>query len=67
VRRGGQPYDYLVVLDFEWTCDNRRLPGPPPPLEIIEFPSVLVRAVPRPARAVDEFQAPPRPGPRPPP
>lgn len=37
-------FDYLVVLDFEWTCDdNGALPGG---TEIIEFPSVLLRLKP---------------------
>jgi hypothetical protein len=31
-------FDHLIVLDFEWTCDNAKF-GPP---EIIEFPSVLL-------------------------
>jgi len=45
-------FDYLVVLDYEWTCDNtRRLE----PLEIIEFPSVLVRCS-FPPQIVDSFQ-----------
>ena len=47
-----QPYDYLVVLDYEWTCDNRQKLEP---LEIIEFPSVLVRCS-FPPCIVDEFQ-----------
>lgn len=47
-----KPYDYLVVLDYEWTCDNRRKLEP---LEIIEFPSVLVKCSFPPA-IVDEFQ-----------
>mmetsp|Transcript_29557 Transcript_29557/g.56794 ORF Transcript_29557/g.56794 Transcript_29557/m.56794 type:complete len:319 (+) Transcript_29557:514-1470(+) len=33
-------FDYLVVLDFEWTADNKKGFGPP---EIIEFPSVIVQ------------------------
>ena len=37
-------FDYLVVLDFEWTCDDKgALPGG---TEIIEFPSVLLRLKP---------------------
>ena len=36
-----RPRDYLVVLDFEATCDDTR---PPSPQEIIEFPSVLLSA-----------------------
>lgn len=50
------PFNFLVVLDFEWTCDNRR---GAPPLEIIEFPSVLVRCgtAKHPPRVVDQFQA----------
>lgn len=31
-------FDHLVVLDFEWTCDDRKFG----PSEIIEFPSVLL-------------------------
>ena len=31
-------FDYLVVLDFEWTCDEKKFG----PSEIIEFPSVLL-------------------------
>ncbi len=34
-----QPLDYVVVLDFEATCDDK---NPPVPQEIIEFPSILV-------------------------
>ena len=33
------PLDYVVVLDFEATCDER---GAPDPQEIIDFPSVLL-------------------------
>lgn len=47
-------FQYLVVLDFEWTCDNTRPVRPYS--EIIEFPSVLVRTSPRPAQVVDQFQ-----------
>lgn len=47
-----KPFDYLVVLDFEWTCDRGRAVSP---AEIIEFPSVLVSAS-FPAAIVDEFQ-----------
>eukprot|EP00947_MAST-08B_sp_MAST-8B-sp1_P003845 g3845.t1 len=35
------PYDALVVIDFEWTADNRRRIEPI--AEIIQFPAVLVR------------------------
>jgi len=35
------PLQWLVVLDFEWTCDKKKGFGP---AEIIEFPSVLVRS-----------------------
>mmetsp|Transcript_40053 Transcript_40053/g.55653 ORF Transcript_40053/g.55653 Transcript_40053/m.55653 type:complete len:354 (+) Transcript_40053:81-1142(+) len=45
-------FDYLVVLDFEWTADNKPGFGP---AEIIEFPSVLVRTK-FPFEIVDEFQ-----------
>ena len=34
-------FDYLVVLDFEWTCDDKKFG----PSEIIEFPSVLLSGV----------------------
>ena len=34
-----QPFDYLVVLDFEATCDTQKQPVP---REVIEFPSVLL-------------------------
>ena len=33
-----KPFDYLIVLDFEWTCDDKKFG----PAEIIEFPSVLL-------------------------
>lgn len=37
-------FDFLVVLDFEWTCDDKcAVPGGS---EIIEFPSVLLRLKP---------------------
>ncbi|CEM16655.1 unnamed protein product [Vitrella brassicaformis CCMP3155] len=55
-----KPFDYLVVLDFEWTCDNRPGFGAG---EIIEFPSVLVRT--SPCEIVDEFQVYCRPEERP--
>ncbi|CAK0791041.1 unnamed protein product [Prorocentrum cordatum] len=49
------PMDYLVVLDFEWTADNRR---PMLPVsEITQFPSVLVRLDGRRSAVVDEFNA----------
>ena len=47
-----QPFDFLVVLDYEWTCDNQRRLEPS---EIIEFPSVLVKCA-FPPHVVDEFQ-----------
>lgn len=31
-------FDNIIVLDFEWTCDNKVFG----PSEIIEFPSVLL-------------------------
>eukprot|EP00035_Acanthoeca_spectabilis_P027456 m.466649 g.466649 ORF g.466649 m.466649 type:complete len:294 (-) comp25434_c0_seq1:137-1018(-) len=55
-----KPFNYLVILDFEWTCCNRTKMVPHP--EIIEFPSVLLRLHPGSTRApshavvVDEFQ-----------
>lgn len=45
-----QPLDYIVVLDFEATCDDKH---PPTPQEIIEFPSVLIDM--RTLEPVDEF------------
>lgn len=43
-------FDYLVILDFEATCDARKRPNPQ---EIIEFPSVLFSTVTM--SVVDEF------------
>ena len=52
-----QEFSHLVVLDFEWTCDNKlRQLQPRPPAEIIEFSCVLVKTCPRPATIVAEFQ-----------
>lgn len=49
------PFQYLVVLDFEWTADNRR---PMLPVsEITQFPSVLVRLQGRASVVVDEFNS----------
>ena len=51
-----RPFDFLVVLDFEWTCDKVKNP---PPAEIIEFPSVLVEVGVNAGvapRVVDQFQ-----------
>lgn len=50
--RAPSEYPFLVVLDFEWTCDNRARVNPHS--EIIEFSCVLVQTT-RPARIVDEF------------
>ena len=47
-------YEHLVVLDFEWTCDDRR--SIHPRAEIIEFSCVLVSTLPRPATVVANFQ-----------
>lgn len=47
------PFEHLVVLDFEWTADNRRRMEPC--AEILQFPSVLVRLAGRDSRIVDEF------------
>jgi inhibitor of KinA sporulation pathway (predicted exonuclease) len=47
-------YRHLVVLDFEWTCDNRKPVHPR--AEIIEFSCVLVSTLPRPATIVAQFQ-----------
>lgn len=33
-------YQFLLVMDFEWTCDNKPFPHKP---EIIEFPAVLIQ------------------------
>ena len=47
-------FEHLVVLDFEWTCDDRRAIHPR--AEIIEFSCVLVSTLPRPAAIVAQFQ-----------
>lgn len=47
------PFRHLVVLDFEWTADNRRRMEPCS--EITQFPSVLVQLAGRHTRVVDEF------------
>lgn len=44
------PFDHIVVLDFEATCNNG---APPNPQEIIEFPSVLLSV--EDGEVVDEF------------
>lgn len=49
--RGACPFRYIVVLDFEATCDN---PVQTSPQEIIELPSVLVDTVTN--TVVDEFR-----------
>lgn len=47
------PFSHLVVLDFEWTADDRR---PPKPIsEITQFPSVLVQLDGRRSAVVSEF------------
>jgi len=46
-----QPYEYVVVVDFEATCEADR--AQQEPQEIIEFPAVLVST--REERVVDEF------------
>mmetsp|Transcript_14001 Transcript_14001/g.33945 ORF Transcript_14001/g.33945 Transcript_14001/m.33945 type:complete len:329 (-) Transcript_14001:1167-2153(-) len=51
--RTPQEYEHLVVLDFEWTCDDKRAVRPR--AEIIEFSCVLVSTR-RPAAIVAEFQ-----------
>ena len=48
-----QQMRHIVVLDFEWTCDNRRRVLPC--AEITQFPSVLVRLDGRGSSIVDEF------------
>ena len=58
-----QPFDYMLVLDFEATCDGdvgalrrgERSNRPWPSQEIIEFPTVLIDA--RTMSVVDEFQS----------
>eukprot|EP00439_Symbiodinium_sp_Y106_P053455 s246_g7.t1 len=63
VLRPGSPlqppsFEYLVVLDFEWTADtadNRK--AVKPISEITQFPSVLVRLAGRKTAIVDEFNA----------
>lgn len=47
------PLSYLVVLDFEWTADNRSKMLPC--CEITQFPSVLVRCDGRRSQIVAEF------------
>ncbi|CAJ1329557.1 unnamed protein product [Effrenium voratum] len=60
IRRGkGSPLqpvlEHLVVLDFEWTADNRK---PVKPIsEITQFPSVLVRLDGSKSMVVDEFNS----------
>ena len=49
-----QPFPHLIVLDFEWTCDNRK--PMKPHSEITEFSCVLVQTTHRPASIVSEFQ-----------
>jgi inhibitor of KinA sporulation pathway (predicted exonuclease) len=39
---GGPAFDYLVVLDFEATCDEQKPGKPRFHNEIIEFPSVVI-------------------------
>lgn len=46
---------HLVVLDFEWTADNKR--AMLPCSEITQFPSVLVRLDGRRSHVVDEFDS----------
>ena len=52
--RPSQEYRHLVILDFEWTCDNKK--PVLPHAEIIEFSCVLVSTHPRPASIIAEFQ-----------
>ena len=47
------PLTHLVVLDFEWTADDRRKMEPCS--EITQFPSVLVRLDGHASAAIDEF------------
>lgn len=48
-----EPFSHLVVLDFEWTADNRR---PVRPIsEITQFPSVLVCLRGRSSSIISEF------------
>eukprot|EP00039_Didymoeca_costata_P020314 m.340813 g.340813 ORF g.340813 m.340813 type:complete len:268 (-) comp19568_c0_seq1:183-986(-) len=50
-----KPFDFLVVLDFEWTADNRQ---PVKPInEITQFPSVLVKLNGRESCVIDEFNS----------
>eukprot|EP00966_Prymnesium_polylepis_P127906 2957787-Prymnesium_polylepis.1 len=46
-------YTHLVVLDFEWTADNRRRMEPC--AEITQFPSVLVALDGRSSTIIDEY------------
>ena len=49
-----QEYAHLVVLDFEWTCDNKK--PVLPHSEIIEFSCVLVSTKGRPSQTIAQFQ-----------
>ena len=51
--QGPLPLTHLVVLDFEWTADDRRKMLPCG--EITQFPSVLVKLSGRASAVVDEF------------
>ena len=46
-----QPFDYLIVIDFESTCWERKSGAPPS--EIIEFPAVMIDTAK--GDVVDEF------------
>ena len=52
-RRSGTRLTHLVVLDFEWTADNRKRVEPIS--EITQFPSVLVKLDGPKCHIVDEF------------
>ncbi len=47
-----QPFDFYVVLDFEATCDDGKVPEPQ---EVIEFPSVLLSG--ETFEVVDQFES----------
>jgi len=52
---GRSPFTHLVVLDFEWTADDKR---PMLPIsEITQFPSVLVQLSGRTSCVVDEYNS----------
>lgn len=52
-KRQQRPFEYLMVLDFEWTADRHK---PILPIsELTQFPSVLVRLAGWESSIIDEF------------